>query len=100
MTEFKNKVDRAEKQKMIDSFSVLSDEEKKDVIENIDTYSVDEIEAKLAVICVRNKVSFSLDDDIKGDKKDPTTFNLNGGVPGDETVPAWVKVLRSVASEM
>ena len=100
LTEFKNKVDRAEKQKMIDSFSVLSDEEKKDVIDNIDTYSVDEIEAKLAVICVRNKVSFSLDDDDKGEKKDPTTFNLNGGVPGDETVPAWVKVLRSVASEM
>ena len=49
LTEFKNKVDRAEKQKMIDSFSVLSDEEKRDVIENIDTYSVDEIEAKLAV---------------------------------------------------
>ena len=99
LTEFKNKVDRAEKQKMIDSFSVLSEEEKKDVIENIDTYSLDDIEAKLSIICVRNKVSFNLDDD-KNKGKDPTTFSLNGGLDGDETVPAWIKAIRSVASEM
>ena len=99
LTEFKNKVDRAEKQKMIDSFSVLSDEEKKDVIENIDTYSLDDIEAKLSIICVRNKVSFNLDDD-KNKGNDPTTFSLNGGMNGDETVPAWIKAIRSVASEM
>ena len=99
LTEFKNKVDRAEKQKMIDSFSVLSDEEKKDVIENIDTYSLDDIEAKLSIICVRNKVSFNLDDD-KNKGNDPTTFSLNGGMDGDESVPAWIKAIRSVASEM
>ena len=99
LTEFKNKVDRAEKQKMIDSFSVLSDEEKKDVIENIDKYSLDDIEAKLSIICVRNKVSFNLDDD-KNKGQDPTTFSLNGGLDGDETVPAWIKAIRSVASEM
>ena len=99
LTEFKNKVDRAEKQKMIDSFSVLSDEEKKDVIENIDTYSLDDIEAKLSIICVRNKVSFNLDDD-KNKGNDPTTFSLNGGMDGDESIPAWIKAIRSVASEM
>ena len=99
LTEFKNKVDRAEKQKMIDSFSVLSDEEKKDVIENIDTYSLDDIEAKLSIICVRNKVSFNLDED-KNKGNDPTTFSLNGGLGGDESVPAWIKAIRSVASEM
>lgn len=99
LTEFKNKVDRAEKQKMIDSFSVLSEEEKKDVIENIDTYSLDDIEAKLSIICVRNKVSFNLDDD-KNKGNDPTVFSLNGGLDGDETVPAWIKAIRSVASEM
>ena len=99
LTEFKNKVDRAEKQQMIDSFSVLSDEEKKDVIENIDTYSLDDIEAKLSIICVRNKVSFNLDDD-KNKGNDPTTFSLNGGMDGDESVPAWIKAIRSVASEM
>jgi len=39
---------------------MLSDEQKKDCVDNIDTYSFDEIEAKLSVICVRNKVSFDL----------------------------------------
>ncbi len=99
LTTFKKGIEKAEKEKMIDSFYMLSDEDKKDVVANIDTYSLDDIEAKLSIICVRNKVSFNLDDD-KNEKKDPTTFSLNGGVPADETVPAWIKAIRSVASEM
>ena len=99
LTAFKNKVDKAEKQKMIDSFYMRSDEEKADVIVNIDTYSLEDIEAKLSIICVRNKVNFNLDND-KNEVNNPTTFNLNGGLSGDETVPAWIKALRSVASEM
>ena len=99
LTEFKNKIDKAEKQKMIDSFYMLSDSEKADVVANIDTYSVDDIEAKLSIICVRNKVSFNLDED-KNKNQNPTTFSLNGGLDGDESVPAWIKAIRSVASEM
>ena len=99
LTEFKNQIDKAEKQKMIDSFYMLSDEDKKNVVENIDTYSVKDIEAELSIICVRNKVSFNLDDD-KNKAQDPTTFSLNGGLDGDESVPAWIKAIRSVASEM
>ena len=99
LTEFKNQIDKAEKQKMIDSFYMLSDEDKKNVVENIDTYSVKDIEAELSIICVRNKVSFNLDED-KNKAKDPTTFSLNGGLDGDESVPAWIKAIRSVASEM
>lgn len=94
---FKKSIEKAEKEKMIDSFYMLSDDDKKDVIENIDTYSLDDIEAKLSIICVRNKVSFNLDDD---KNNGVTTYNLDGGVPADETVPAWIKALRSVASEM
>ena len=99
LTEFKNQIDKAEKQKMIDGFYMLSDEDKKDVVENIDTYSVEDIEAKLSIICVRNKVSFNLDED-KNKNQNPTTFSLNGGLEGDESVPAWIKAIRSVASEM
>jgi len=47
---------------MIKSFYVLSDADKKDVVDNIDQYSLDEIESKLSVICVRNKVNFGLED--------------------------------------
>ena len=98
LTEFKNKIEKAEKEKMIESFYMLSDDDKSDVVANIDTYSLDDIEAKLSIICVRNKVSFSLDDD--KNVGDPTTVNLDGGIAGDEAVPAWIKALRSVASEM
>ena len=94
-----DQIDKAEKQKMIDGFYMLSDADKADVVANIDTYSLEDIEAKLSIICVRNKVSFNLDDD-KNKGKDPTTFSLNGGLDGDETVPAWIKAIRSVASEM
>ena len=99
LTEFKSTVERNEKKKLIDSFYMLSDEEKSDVINNIDKYSIDEIEAKLSVICVRNKVNFNLDD--SNNKSNAiTTFNLDGGISGDEDTPDWVKALRAVASKM
>lgn len=85
---FKLGVERKEKEDMIASFYMLNDEDKADVIANIDTYSLEDIEAKLSVICVRNKVSFNLDDD---KKDDITTFNLNGSDTGEEDIPAWVK---------
>ena len=97
LTSFKKSIEKAEKQKMIDSFYMLSDEDKKDVVDNIDTYSLDDIEAKLSIICVRNKVSFNLDDNNKNKGTD-VTLNLNGA--GDDNTPAWVKAIRAVAQEM
>jgi hypothetical protein len=97
LTTFKLGIEKAEKEKMIDSFYMLSDEDKKDVVANIDTYSLDDIEAKLSIICVRNKVSFNLDDDKHEDK--PTTYNLSGE-GNDDGVPAWVKAIRAVQNEM
>ena len=96
LTTFKKGIEKAEKEKMIASFYMLSDEDKKDVIDNIDIYSLDDIEAKLSIICVRNKVSFNLEDD--NSKDDPTVFSLNGN-PCEENVPAWVKALRRTVAE-
>ena len=93
---FKAKIDKEKKQAMIDSFYMLSDSDKKDVIENIDTYSLDDIEAKLSIICVRNKVNFSLDDD--DDKEGVMTYSLNSD-DTDDSVPAWVAALRETAKE-
>ena len=97
LNEFKLEVDRNKKQEMINSFYMLSDEDKEDVITNIDTYSLDDIEAKLSVICVRNKVSFNLEED-NNNKQQPTTFNLGDGE--DDSTPAWVKRVMAVAKEM
>ena len=102
LRQFKVEADRKAKQDMIDSFYMLSDEDKKDCIENIDTYSVNDIEAKLAIICVRNKVSFNLDDDKKEEdtsKKEPLTYQLDGNDDGD-SAPAWIKAVRETAKEL
>ena len=88
LTQFKTDAEREKKQEMINSFYMLSDDDKKDVVANIDTYSLDDIEAKLSVICVRIKVSFDLDEN---KETKPTTYNLNNGEDDDESIPAWVK---------
>ena len=97
LAEFKHTIDREKKQELIDSFYMLSDELKKDCIDNIDTYSLDDIEAKLSVICVRNKVSFDLD---KPEEKKETVFNLNS-VEDENSfdLPAWVQRVQAVAKE-
>ena len=98
LTEFKNNVERKDKEAMIQSFYMLSDDDKKDVIDNIDKYSVDDIEAKLSVICVRNKVNFNLDDD--NNDKGPTTYNLsNLDDDSDAGMPAWVKAVLESANK-
>ena len=81
---------------MIDSFYMLSDEDKADVIENIDKYSLDDIEAKLSVICVRNKVNFNLEDE-NTEKKETVVFSLDNEEDDNAVVPAWVKAIQKVA---
>lgn len=96
---FKAASDKREKQNMINSFYMLSDEDKKDVIDNIDTYSVDDIEAKLSIICVRNKVNFNLEEDnTNNNEEEPITYSLQDCQ--DDMIPAWVKSLQSVAESM
>ena len=96
LTEFKANVEKKEKEAMIANFYMLSDEDKADVINNIDTYSLDDIEAKLSIICVRNKVNFNLDDG--KEIVQPTTFNIEND--SDDSAPAWVKRAMSVAKTL
>ena len=99
LTAFKAEVEKKQKQEMIDSFYMLSDEDKQDVIDNIDSYSIDDIESKLSIICVRNKVSFNLDED--KETKGPTTFHLDGADNDDLSgAPDWVKAALRVAETM
>jgi len=97
---FKEAVDNEKKDALINSFYMLSDEDKKDVIENKSNYSLDEIEAKLSVICVRKKVNFDSDNSNKNedtveevDNKEVTTYNLNE--TESTNIPAWLKALKN-----
>ena len=94
---FKQSVEKQQKEELIGEFYMLSDEDKKDVVAHIDEYSLDDIEAKLSVICVRKKVNFDLDDTSKNENKTEeenpvTTFNLENA--GD-SVPAWIKAIQN-----
>lgn len=91
LEEYKLKIEKAEKEKLIESFYMLSDEDKKDVIDNINKYSLDEIESKLSVICVRNKVSF----EDPNSSKSGVNFNLNGSYRNNDNsgIPAWVQAV-------
>ena len=92
---FKEAVDNEKKDALINSFYMLSDEDKKDVIENKQKYSLEEIEAKLSVICVRNKVNFDSEDSSKNEDKvesQATTYSLDSSTV---TTPAWLAALKS-----
>ena len=94
LKEFKVAAERKEKKDLINQFYMLSDADKKDVIDNIDTYSLEDIENKLSVICFRNKVNFNTQDAEDKDPEDPTTYSLSGNL-GSDSVPAWVRAIEA-----
>lgn len=98
LREFKLQAERKDKENLIAQFYMLSDEDKKDVVDNIDTYSLDDIEAKLSVICVRNRVSFAQEEE--QEQKDPTVYNLDNDINDDSATPAWVKAALNVAKSL
>lgn len=92
---FKAGIEKKEKEAMIASFCMLSNEDKADVIANIDSYSLDDIEAKLSILCVRNKVNFSFEE------KEPAVVHLDSGMDDEDAMaPAWVKAAMKVAKTM
>lgn len=96
LVEFKNEVDNEKKDALIKSFYMLSDEDKADVISNKANYSLDEIEAKLSVICVRKKVNFEKEEDTSKKEENVeeaiTTYTVNDNMT---STPAWIAALRN-----
>ena len=96
LVQFKDEIENKQKDELIKSFYMLSDEDKADVITNKAKYSLDEIEAKLSVICVRKKVNFDLDDTDKNDDNvendKVTTYTLENT---ESSVPAWIAALKN-----
>lgn len=94
LVEFKNQIDNEKKDALINSFYMLSDEDKADVIANKSSYSLDEIESKLSVICVRKRVNFDLEDTSKEEEvEDVVTYTVNDN-EGSST-PAWIAAIKN-----
>lgn len=98
---FKKKIEDKEKDELIERFYMLSDEDKKDVIEHKSEYSLEEIESKLALIGYRKGVNFNLDtssenEESKEEEQEDTpvvTFDVKA--TEDSTVPEWVRAVES-----
>jgi len=106
LREYKNKIEEEKKDELIKDFYMLSDEDKKEVIENKSNYTYDEIKAKLAVICFEKKVNFNLDTSLENeesiDNKETenvpiTTFNIKDTV---DSTPDWVKAVESTMNNI
>ena len=100
---YKANIELQEKEAMIEKFSMLSDEEKKDVKDNIDNYSLDEIESKLSILAMRNIFSAQAQEakpaevsevEEKEEVIPVVTFSLaSSGETINLDTPEWVKAL-------
>ena len=93
LLEFKANVEDKQKDDLISSFYMLSDTDKADVIANKRKYSLDEIEAKLSVLCFRKKVDFG---ESTKETTPTVTFNLTDD---DNEIPAYISALRNTQKE-
>ena len=92
LVEFKEQVEDKEKDALIAEFYMLSDEDKAEIIEHKKNYSLDEIKAKLAVICYEKKVNFNSDDSSENDKEVVITYNFNDN---SANLPDWIKAVKA-----
>ena len=98
LASFKLNVENEQKDALINQFYMLSDEDKKDVIENKSNYTLDEIESKLAVICYHKKVNFTNDKEEKSVEADPAlTYNLDSD--NASNLPAWLQAVENNKTE-
>ena len=93
---FKLNVENQQKDALIASYHMLSDEDKAEVIAHKSEFSLDEIKAKLAVIYVEKNVNFDMIDGQEAvednDSTPAMTFSLDE--EASEGVPAFIEALR------
>jgi len=90
LVKFKNDIDNQKKDALIAEFYMLSDEDKADVISNKEKYTLDEIKAKLSVICFDKKINFSLNENNK--EEEIITYSINNNE--DNGLPEWVRAVK------
>lgn len=92
---FKTQIENQEKDALISEFYMLADEDKADVIQNKEKYTLDEIKAKLSVICFDKKINFTVSQNETVDKEDKSesivTYSL---APETGSLPDWVKMVK------
>lgn len=101
LREFRLGIENEKKDALINKYHMLSDEDKKEVIEHKSEYSLEEIQSKLALIYVEKNVDF---DTLTGEaesattvEEDPiTSFSLEAPVAG--FAPSFLSALRQTVN--
>lgn len=99
LVSYKESIENEKKDALIKQFYMLSEEDKADVIANKAKYSLEDIKAKLAIICYQKKVNFDSENNEKIDntiEQDIVTFNYNDD---DSNLPDWVKAVKKIDNE-
>ena len=91
LVNFKKEIDNQKKDALIAEFYMLSDEDKAEVVNNKEKYTLDEIKAKLSVICFDKKINFTLNKEAEKEE-DIVTYSLNNNE--DSSLPEWVKAVK------
>lgn len=95
LVNFKNEIDNQKKDALIAEFYMLSDDDKADVISNKEKYTLDEIKAKLSVICFDKKINFTLNDPKESEsKEDENIMTYTLGDNENNSLPDWVKAVK------
>ncbi len=100
LLKFKQSIESTQKDEMINKFYMLSDEDKKDVIDHKDEYSVDDIEAKLSVIYTKKQLASAQDKSQEqiNNNTGTVTYQMSESEAG--SVPDWIKAVRAVEKTM
>lgn len=88
---FKTEIDNQKKDALISEFFMLSEEDKADVIANKQKYSLDEIKAKLSIICFDKKINFTSSESKEENKEDILTYKVNHKA---SNLPEWVALVK------
>ena len=91
LVNFKKEIDNQKKDALIAEFYMLSDEDKADVIQNKEKYTLEEIKAKLSVTCFDKKVSFSKEE-TNNKEEEIVTYTINDNE--NNSLPDWVKAVK------
>jgi len=93
---FKTEIENQKKDALISEFYMLADEDKADVIANKEKYTLDEIKAKLSVICFDKKINFSAaSEELAVNKEEKTESILTYSfAPETGSLPDWVRMVK------
>ena len=91
---FKNAVENTKKDKLIATFTALTDEEKADVVQNKEKYSYSEIEAKLSILYTHKVMNTKVE---REEKPVISTFTVDNS---SDNLPAWLRAVRETENHM